>query len=649
MLMRMTDFFSQNLHALTARDPQLATRIKIARDNIAAPVEISPSWFDCECDGAWFYARNPQAAVETSLAQITTAHPRVLLCVGVGLGQHILHAYAKLDANTVGIYVVEQSLELFAAALGVGDWTALLHDPRVELLIGLASAQIPLAMHKSTPMLERLMAQDVKTVMTHQPSIARDPEYYAEVPRKIAEAETAMMGIAIAPPEDAYVGFLSVIQNLAACAGAPELFALHGAFAGKVGIAVSTGPSLQHSFAWLREAQHHTVIACADSALRILLREGITPHFVGCLERVPETELLFRNLPALPNTHLLAAPVIWPDTFRNYPGPKILMMRRLVPLPLLFPESTYYPTGPSVSHMIYTALHAMGCARILLVGQDLAYDRHSTRTHADGMPPLLAQAGQAYRNVSLAQMQHADSGALVEGNDGAPILTTYWYNVFREALNGLIWQSKVETFNVIPRDYGAHIAMATWYDPAEARTLLQPESASIPAIITQHLDRASVLPPAQFHTQMQERLAATLASVQLYVRLCGDVLDNLSQYQHRHNALYFQASLYEPFFERIQHIVRELCKDPVIQYLVAGVTQGELVKIGQRADRALFGNVPEQERINEQFTCLHAWFSALLQWGTRIGIFLERDVIPHYPHVIFPHADTRAAACGRDT
>lgn len=637
------DFFEKNLAALRARDPQLAARVDAVRTTAAVPVEVRPGWFDVICDGAWLYNGDPEPAVQASLDLIKGSdHPRIIVGYGIGLGQHVLTLYPTLHPATAGVYLIEESLELFTAALMIGDWCEIISNKRVDLFVGLSPDDFQAAMKTSLETsATKVLGIHAKAFMHHAPAMLRRQAYFLEIPIRINAAEDELLIEAIAPAEDAYIGFMSTMQNLAACAGVPELSILRGEFAGKVGIAVSTGPSLSHSFGWLREAQHHTVIACADSALRILLREGITPHLVGCLERVPETKLLFADLPPLPQTYLLSNPIIWPETFQGYPGPKLLMLRSIVPLPLFFPESEHYVTGISVSHLIYKALEVVGCHRILLVGQDLAYDRHSARTHADGMPELLIKYGQKHREESVKQSTDPQCGVMVEGNDGAPILTGYWYNRFRSLLTHLIRESGVETVNVIPADYGAKIQLAKWSAPGDALALLG-ERCDARAVIATQVANATILPVDQFHVRQKAVLRDVLDRVKNYNAMLLDVLDNISQFSHRYNINHYNTELFTPLLRRVEYILNQMGEDHVIAYLIAGIAQGSIIKLAQHAEYILAKNMPEHEKFIAKVDNVFHVISNMLLWGGRVARFLERDCVPHYPNVIFPQADPRA-------
>ena len=84
-------------------------------------------------------------------------------------------------------------------------------------------------------------------------------------------------------------------------------------------IAIGAGPSLQRHIPALRELQSKCLLLCCDSLLDSLLAEGITPHVVTPVERIPEIGSAFSRTDY--TTIFAGKPVVHPTAvkpFKNY-------------------------------------------------------------------------------------------------------------------------------------------------------------------------------------------------------------------------------------------------------------------------------------------------------------------------------------------
>ena len=103
--------------------------------------------------------------------------------------------------------------------------------------------------------------------------------------------------------------------------------ALFGQGRGTDALLVSTGPSLRDSLPSIRAHQQNFFIACADSAYRVLVRAGITPHLVFSLDSQAHTAKHFGLLPKGRKGHfpiLVCDAVSNPCVSRDWQGEIVL-------------------------------------------------------------------------------------------------------------------------------------------------------------------------------------------------------------------------------------------------------------------------------------------------------------------------------------
>lgn len=623
----MANFFDANLRVLSRLHPALARRVR-AETAAALPLcTLSDGQLDVQVNGQPFYRGDPAADTEATCRSLNIPYARFLVFYGTGLGYHVQRICRDMAQPNSLLLLVEPSLAMFRRALEATDWSELFAHPGIRFLVGLSlhdAYEECIHMFTNT---EVLFLTPAIQPVSHVRSIEQHPEYYLRMAENFRSAGKEAALWFMAPAEDSYRGYMSFIRNLPEAIGQPSFQAMENLFPGYVGIAVSTGPSLKHSYAWLREVQHRAIIFCADSALKPLLREGITPHAVGCLERVPETALLFDELPPLPDTWLLSMPVIWPETYKKFTGPKIHYMRSVGFSPWFFPQAAIYDSGNSVSHLLLTALKRMGCARILLVGQDCAFDRNAQKTHVAGLPPLLEEFGRRhYQEMQDKSKTDDNSGLMIEGNNGQPILSSNWLIFFRAVIARFIarWDDACTVYNVIPKDYGAAIPGTVWCDPREATALLGPP-CDIVATMRQALERSHTMSRADEQAFVEERLQLLDTRLDEMRLTVLQLLDSVSAYRHRYNPSIYPEEQYTPLWDRLQIAAGHLPSNDLDFYndFIKTMIQREEYLASMKTEELMLRQGSASDRLDEKFASVFAWLDSIHTWSARLLHFLR--------------------------
>jgi hypothetical protein len=356
----MAGFFNRNLSILKKKYPDLAQKISQIETTEAKLVPLDDGLFDLERNGKFIHKKDPLSDAQRLFQKTKLRNPHFVVFYGIGLGYHIK---PFLEARQLGIkhaLLVEKSAELFRLSLEASDWSSVLDDPRVTLVVGLRGQALLENLYTYMKHPDRFhVVRSVTSIPA--PRLSRDEVgYYLEVSQLIKKAVDEVFAVFRGSTEDAYWGSLHVFQNLKASQNVPYIDDYRNLFKGTPGIIVATGPSLKHSFNWLEGAGDKAVIACADSALKLLLERNIRPHFTGCVERDPEIRELFFDLPRLDDIPLITNPIIYPEAYSTYPGPKIHIMRSIAQLMWFFNGAVPYDTGSSVSHLLFNALCVMG-------------------------------------------------------------------------------------------------------------------------------------------------------------------------------------------------------------------------------------------------------------------------------------------------
>ncbi|MBI4239315.1 MAG: DUF115 domain-containing protein [Deltaproteobacteria bacterium] len=449
----MTTWLARNLAVLRQRDPALAARIDAAQDSHVELLTLPQGGFDLRRgDGHPIYGGDPAAATARFWAGHQLVNPLLLVFYGFDLGTHVRHYCTHSRARAVHHVIIEQSAAVFRLALASADWTDLLADEHFHWVIGETPERLQRWAFDFFAVGERLCMSVRWHNVIWLPRADTDGPYYLSAARALKQGrEQRVLGVA-ANPEDELRGLFHVVENLERLETTPLFDQLAGTFAGYPGIVVATGPSLNASLPALRAVADHAVIFACDSAVPVLLEAGIRPHFIACLERVIATRLLVAQLPPLPDTWLVALPVVAAATLAAYPGPCLFTVPHGGEYRWLLGDAPKQWYGPSAATMACVGLAQLGCDPILLVGQDLAFDRESGRSHAVGAHALLQAVG-----IDKRQEAAAGAGSWVPGNDGRPILSWAPYQHIAATYTLQSHAGGPQIINAIPAAYGMQI------------------------------------------------------------------------------------------------------------------------------------------------------------------------------------------------
>lgn len=441
------NWLEHNFSVLKKRDPELARLVSQTPD---ASAPVSPS-ADAEAENFW-------------KAQ-TLKNPMLLCFYGLGSGHPLKHALKKPHPRTQAVLVIEKNPEVFRQALKLQDWSAALADPSIEWLIARDPAVMRYWALRYFQKIQNLLYCGATENVFWTPALEKEGAYYVSVARALSEgSQDALLSLG-GEPEDNFRGLLNLTGNLDHLARSRSFDDLAGLFANKPGIVVSTGPSLNAALPALKAAQDKAVIFACDSAVPVLLDAGIRPHFIACLERVVATKRLFEVLPPLPDTWLVAIPLVYPESLAAYQGPKFFLHPRGMQFDWLLGDRTDHWLGLSASNLAYQGLNILGCDPIILMGQDLAFDRSTHKSHAQGAISFLQEVGaQKHREVQESDRPEN----WVPGNDGTPILSWEPYRLIAQCFAQMIHESGRRTINAIDTHYGMKITNAEWRDPPDA-------------------------------------------------------------------------------------------------------------------------------------------------------------------------------------
>lgn len=167
------------------------------------------------------------------------------------------------------------------------------------------------------------------------------------------------------------------VKNCLRLSRASNSEGLIGKFKGIPGILVSAGPSLSKNVQLLKGVEDKCVIMAAGTAVNILEKYDVKPHFMVGID-ASESEAEIHRKVKNRDIYFIYSNQVATGSLTYYQGPKFFMNYTADQYSAQFLnfagiKSTFFLSGPSVSNTCFDLLYKMGCNPIIIVGQDLAY------------------------------------------------------------------------------------------------------------------------------------------------------------------------------------------------------------------------------------------------------------------------------------
>ncbi len=310
-------------------------------------------------------------------------------------------------------------------------------------------------------------------VAAHSPSVQLCPDYYTSLLQSASSAISSKISDLMTRFEFEKLWMKNIIANTVFYTEtqtestertkAPNPFIKYRI----PGILVSAGPSLKDSLPLLRELQDRSFLLAADTALKVLLKNGVRPHAVFTLDAQKHSRFhflgedlsgitLFADIVADPVLLRIVNPdtIIFSVTARFVQDAAGNMRREVTPGSEFFEEFSdsliSLQSGGSVATTAFDLLRNLGVSEICLIGQDLAYTGrkiHSTGTHHNErwLPSLHRLRSLEFINESVIRKRDTD---FTDSLSGGKILTDFVLNLYRSWFEESIAGINLPVFNL---------------------------------------------------------------------------------------------------------------------------------------------------------------------------------------------------------
>lgn len=385
------NFWQQNISLLRQHKPELLSLISAAQKPIEfAIIAHQDGQLNIQAPHPVTHIPNlvhDPAHVEESFSSLLDLLEKetdaLLFLVGMGLGYEAKLLLSKFPKFR--IIILEPHAELFTAALRAADLTPVFASPNVSVHVG-TDIDIPQLLMQEDDALRALPMH----LVSHQKLRELFPEtytpMYTELQNELLQFNGKLQTIVAQGP----LLFRNTVANVPQLIRSVNVQALKDIAHGLPAVCVAAGPSLTKNVDLLKDQGNKVFIIAVDSAAKVLIDHGITPHIILTIDPIPASMTKLRDVI---ETHaelpLAWTPDAFPQTvqgFKNSPKfviPGVNDLFRLYLTPLFDQDSTFAHML-SVTHAATQLATVAGCNPLIFIGLDLALS--DTRDHADGCP-----------------------------------------------------------------------------------------------------------------------------------------------------------------------------------------------------------------------------------------------------------------------
>ncbi len=360
----------------------MSYRVNFTKDNLP-----TLSFYDGNKEIRIHSAYMPQKEAEKSVEAFSDNGKNIILVLGAGLGYHLRELSKKYPSKAIiTVEHDEESIRLINE-----------HFPETFNLVKIVNSQNDISYLFESGNFSEFNGF---ALYTHRPSYLINKNFYDDFVTDINRYASSKISDLLTRIEFEERWVENIITNSTHLKDSLRITSFFGKFKSCPGVIISAGPSLRKSLPLIKSIEEKAVLIAVDTALPVLCKYGIKPHFVMTLDAQKHSIKHFLGC-SIPGTILVADIVSSPDILNRYDGTKALSTtskyyidsngqnkRETTPFAAVIEkycgEIGDIQSGGSVATSAFDLLLNLGCSSIILFGQDLAYtgrEIHSSGTH----------------------------------------------------------------------------------------------------------------------------------------------------------------------------------------------------------------------------------------------------------------------------
>ncbi len=377
----MLDFLKDNLKILSHKSPELCSLIKNAPNdnqyNITTSRSGNASLSRVSLDGTKKSLHSKYDPTKEATQFIDTVYSDEssnYILFGLGLGYHLNDLHKRVSSQD-RIIIFEKNPTIVRLALSQNNFSEALSNPKVSIHIDTDPCKIEQTLYEDRT---NLAIHGYKPIHL-KPLVDLEGDYYKLINLAIEQAHQKFTIDINTQAAYSQKFYKNIFNNGLAITESPGIITTKDIFSNIPTIIVSAGPSLDKNIGLIKSVINQILVITVATALKPLLTNGIKPDFVITIDPNEDTIQSF-DIKAIPeDLWLIYDPCIPPMICSLFNQRKIMMESKIELAKWITDNSEKKGTLGNISSVAHAAFYLskhMGCAPIILVGQDLSFEGH---------------------------------------------------------------------------------------------------------------------------------------------------------------------------------------------------------------------------------------------------------------------------------
>ena len=362
----MNNIFQKNIAALSQKNKLLSEKLAGYIPSDLPELIQETSGYNLKYRGKFIHnPLNPLGEAQEIFGMATNEPVAIHVIYGIGLG----YLFQVASANSKGTVILyEPDLNILWTAFTLVDFSSDILKNNVFITNTLEDTY--------DEIYKKSGVQNTPQLLSLTSAREYDKKAFDEIVRKLQEIVGIYSMDLKYTREKFYPSIQMLIQNLPNLLKEKPLARFKDSLKGKTAVVVSAGPTLDKNIAVLKKYREKYVLFTVGTAVKTLYKNGIKPDFLCIIETYNSSKQV-EGLD-LSEVYFITEPYANPE-LRNFKYREIFShISANSPINQLWSEicgeniEEYWSKG-TVSYTALNSARILGCSKIILTGQDLAY------------------------------------------------------------------------------------------------------------------------------------------------------------------------------------------------------------------------------------------------------------------------------------
>jgi len=440
----LNNIFQKNVSALERRNPSLASKLRSYIPTELPELINNNGIYNLKYKNILIHnEQNPLGEAKEIFSMSTNEPVAIHVIYGIGLG----YLFQVVSLNSIGTVILyEPDLNILWTAFTLVDFSGDILKKNVFITDTLDDTASEIYKKSNT--------QNTPQLLSLSSASEFDPAGFEELVRKLQETVGAFSMDLKFTKEKFYPSLKMLIQNIPHILQEPPLARLKNVYNGKTAVVISAGPTLDKNIDTLKANRDKFILISVGTAVKTLYKNGLKPDFL-CIIETYNSSRQVEGL-NLSDVNFITEPYSSPE-LRNFKFKKIFShISANSPLNNFWANicgeniEEYWSKG-TVSYTAINSARILGCSKIILVGQDLAYIEGQCYSKDSAYKDLVCQYNSENNKWEItAKDFNSFASAISSSSDEETRISTAKRRL--ERLNGALYYVKGINGDMIPTE-----------------------------------------------------------------------------------------------------------------------------------------------------------------------------------------------------